>query len=216
MKINNALIMLVILICLVCNALGQDTGAAATVNVNITNDYGYADGFGGSLNWYIQVSELKKVVYLGEFEIFSQKKLYADSGTGKNLLNKGRVYISDIIFVEGGVRNGWYTTDQYAKGSTYLKFGGGVVLDRKHYVYYNYGIDIHKYTDDGTNYLSNKGRAHAVYYDGFLSINKKVYGLLRINYTRGCNEQPPNYPNSNLGRFCGNFYNFGFGVGVKK
>lgn len=215
MKLSKALFFICLII-FTMTANAQHTSVAVTANTNITNDYGYANGFGASLNWYLQIPNLEKVVYVGEFEVFSQKKIYADSGNGKNLLNKGRFYLNKNIFIEGGVRNGWYSTNEYSKGSTYVKFGGGVVLDKVHYIYYNYGVDIHKYTDDGINYLSNKGKSHSWNYDAFLPINKKFYGLLRINYIRGCSEQPPGYPNSELGRFCGNFYNFGFGVGVNK
>lgn len=206
--------------CLSFAVYAQQTSIAATANINITKDYGYGDGLGASLNWYVSIPELKiipkdKLVYIGEVEYFNQPKKYLESGHGILLTNKGRYFLTDKIFVEAGIRNGWYSTDTYKKGSTYLKFGGGFRMAKQHYIYYNYGKDIHKYSDDGITLLSNKGTSQSLNYDAFLPITNHFYGLMRVNYTRGCNQQPAGYPNSNLGRFCGNFYNFGFGIGLK-
>lgn len=192
----------------------QDTSVAITAKVDVTRDYGYAGAFGGELVWFINVPQTLKIkknlVYVGSFEVYKDKKIYTNSGYGFTTVNKARYYINKNIFIEGGAKNGWYYTDFYSKRATFILAGGGYKFNDNHYLYYNYGQDIHKFTDDGINYISNKQKAHYLTYDSFLPLTKKIYLFNRINYTHGCASN-----NNDTVRYCGNFYNFNSGIGFK-
>lgn len=204
---------LLLIICIYFPALSQDTGVAVTGNANITKDYGYNNGYGAELHWFINIPQTLKInqdiVYLGSIEGYFQKKNYVSSGKGFTITNKIRYYPSSRFFIEGGIKNGWFYTDIYNKRATFLLAGGGYKI-KENYVYYNIGKDIHKWTDDGITYISNKQIAHYVTYDTFLPLNDKTYMFYSVNYTRGCG-----YNNTQTIKFCGNFYNFKAGLGIK-
>lgn len=205
------------LLCLVITMCGavfcQDTGVAITGNASITKDYSYNNGFGGELHWFINVPQTlkinKNIVYIGGLEGFLQNKTYTNSGKGFVITNKARYHLKNGIFIEGGVKAGKFYTELYHKRAIFLLIGGGYKLNN-HYIYYNIGKDVSKWTDDGINYISNNQTAHYFTYDTFLPLNKKLYMLYTINYTRGCG-----YNNTHTVKFCGNFYNFKAGVGIK-
>ncbi len=191
----------------------QETSVAVTGNVNIANGYNYANGFGTELHWFVNVPQTLKIkknlVYLGSVEGYLQKKKYVNSGKGFTITNKARYFVTNNIFIEGGAKNGWFYTDVYNKRATFLLAGAGYKV-KEHYIYYNIGKDIHKWTDDGVNYISNRQMAHYITYDTFLPLNDKLYMLYRMNYTHGCG-----YNNQGTQKFCGNFFNFKAGIGFK-
>lgn len=222
MKEIKYLLCIFILVCGVSQSFAQDNSVAVSGHLNIATSFNYDTGYGITGQWFLNVPQdllnsikiKKNIVYLGEAELFIQKKKYVDSGKGVYLGNKARIFLTKNIFAEGGVRNGWFYTTAYNKRATYVLGGGGVKL-KKHYIYYTLAKNIHKYTDDGVNYINNKEVYNGIAYDAFLPFNEKIYGLFRMRATRLCGEQPEGRVGHDAGRQCGNFYYFSYGIGIK-